>query len=136
MKSINVKKILRTFLLVLVGVAVLSTFYFLWKKSQPVITQYEIVTPKLDTVVTKTVATGNVEPRFEVLIKPQISGIVAELNKEAGQMVKRARLLQKSRLYRKWFSLTVPNHALKLRKLRCRRLKRPIKETNNCIPRV
>ena len=93
MKSINVKKILRTFLLVLVGVAVLSTFYFLWKKSQPVITQYEIVTPKLDTVVTKTVATGNVEPRFEVLIKPQISGIVAELNKEAGQMVKEGEII-------------------------------------------
>lgn len=95
MKSINVKKILRTFLLVLVGVAVLSTFYFLWKKSQPVITQYEIVTPKLDTVVTKTVATGNVEPRFEVLIKPQISGIVAELNKEAGQMVIKGEIIAK-----------------------------------------
>ena len=86
MKSINVKKILRTFLLVLVGVAVLSTFYFLWKKSQPVITQYKIVTPKLDTVVTKTVATGNVEPRFEVLIKPQISGIVARSEEHTSEL--------------------------------------------------
>ena len=32
-------------------------------------------------------ATGNVEPRYEVQIKPQISGIIAELRKEAGQMV-------------------------------------------------
>ena len=34
-----------------------------------------------------TVATGHVESRYEVLIKPQISGIISELMKEAGQKV-------------------------------------------------
>ena len=74
MKNRIVKKILRIILLVLVGAAVIGTFYFLWKKAQPVITVYEIVTPEKGDVETKTVATGNVEPRFEVEIKPQISG--------------------------------------------------------------
>jgi HlyD family secretion protein len=78
---------MRTILLSLIVAAVIGTFYFLWKKAQPVTVQYEIVTPKRDTVETKTVATGNVEPRYEVLIKPQISGIISELSKEAGQMV-------------------------------------------------
>lgn len=87
MKNRIVKKILRIILLVLVGAAVIGTFYFLWKKAQPVITVYEIVTPEKGDVETKTVATGNVEPRFEVEIKPQISGIISELKKEAGQMV-------------------------------------------------
>ena len=82
-----VKKVMRIILLSLVGFAVIGTFYFLWKKAQPVITQYEIVTPEQGTVETKAVATGNVEPRYEVLIKPQISGIIATLTKEAGQMV-------------------------------------------------
>ena len=50
-------------------------------------TVYEIVTPATGTVETKTVATGHVEPRYEVLIKPQISGIISELMKEAGQKV-------------------------------------------------
>jgi HlyD family secretion protein len=81
------RKIMRTILLSLVGLAVVGTFYFLWKKSQPVITVYETVAPEQGTVETKAVATGNVEPRFEVLIKPQISGIVATLTKEAGQMI-------------------------------------------------
>ena len=81
------KKIMRITLLSLVGLAVLGTFYFLWKKAQPVITQYEIVMPELGNVETKAVATGNVEPRYEVLIKPQISGIIATLSKEAGQMI-------------------------------------------------
>lgn len=87
MKNRIVQKILRTILPTLIGAAVIGTFYFLWKKAQPVITVYEIVQPTRDTVETKTVATGNVEPRYEVAIKPQISGIIAGLKKEAGQMV-------------------------------------------------
>jgi len=87
MKKGIFKRIMRTILLSLVGLAVIGTFYFLWKKAQPVVTQYEIVTPEQGTVETKAVATGNVEPRYEVLIKPQISGIIATLSKEAGQMI-------------------------------------------------
>ena len=87
MKKGIFKKIMRITLLSLVGLAVIGTFYFLWKKAQPVITKYEIVMPEQGTVETKAVATGNVEPRYEVLIKPQISGIIATLSKEAGQMI-------------------------------------------------
>ena len=75
---------MRIVLLSFVGLLVLSTFIFLWKKAQPVVTVYEIVTPATGTVETKTVATGHVEPRYEILIKPQILGIISELMKEAG----------------------------------------------------
>lgn len=78
---------MRIVLLSFVGLLVLSTFIFLWKKAQPIVTVYEIVTPATGTVETKTVATGHVEPRYEVSIKPQISGIISELMKEAGQKV-------------------------------------------------
>lgn len=93
MKNRTVKKIGRILLLTLVGGAVLGTFYFLWKKAQPVVTVYEIVRPERDTIEMKTVATGNVEPRYEVEIKPQISGIIAELKKEAGQMVRAGEII-------------------------------------------
>lgn len=89
------RKIVRIVILVLVGLAVIGTFYFLWKKSRPVITKYEIVEPKRDTIETKTVATGKVEPRDEVLIKPQMSGIISEVLKEAGQMVKAGEIIAK-----------------------------------------
>ena len=88
MKKGIFKKITRIVLLSLLGLAVLGTFYFLWKKAQPVETVYELVSSEIGTIETKTVATGNVEPRYEVLIKPQISGIISELMKEAGQQVK------------------------------------------------
>lgn len=93
MKNRIVKKIMRTLLLVIIFAAVGGTFYFLWQKAQPVITVYEIVTPTIGNVETKAVATGNVEPRYEVEIKPQISGIIAELKKEAGQMVKQGEII-------------------------------------------
>lgn len=71
------------------------TFVFLWKKSRPVKVEYQIVTPVIGTIEKKTVATGKVEPRDEVLIKPQISGIVSEVCKEAGQSVKAGEVLAK-----------------------------------------
>jgi HlyD family secretion protein len=87
------KKIMRIILFSLLGLAVLGTFYFLWKKAQPVVTVYELITPEMGTIETKTVATGNVEPRYEILIKPQISGIISELMKEAGQQVKSGEII-------------------------------------------
>ena len=77
MKNQIVKKGLRFVLLGCVGIAVVGTFVFLWKKAQPVKTTYQIVQPSTGDIATKTVATGNVEPRHEVEIKPQISGIIA-----------------------------------------------------------
>lgn len=90
-----VKKIKRIALLSIVGLAVVGTFVFLWKKAQPEVIEYEIVTPERGTVETKTVATGNVEPRYEILIKPQISGIISEVLKEAGQRVTEGEIIAK-----------------------------------------
>lgn len=81
------KKILKYILLALLGVCVIATFVFLWNKSRPEKVMYETVTPTKQNIEKKTVATGKVEPRDEVLIKPQISGIITELYKEAGERV-------------------------------------------------
>lgn len=78
-------KILSIFVIVLLFV---GTFIFLWNKSKPAVVMYEHVSPTIGTIETKSIATGQIEPRDEVLIKPQISGIVSEVHKEAGDMVK------------------------------------------------
>jgi len=81
------KKIGKIILFVVIGLIVLSTFLFLWNKSRPQVTVYDIVSSSVGTIENKTIATGKVEPRDEILIKPQISGIVSEVLKEAGQMI-------------------------------------------------
>ena len=81
------KKIKGIILLVILGIIVLWTFVVLWNKSRPKVDVYEIITPATGTIENKTVATGKVEPRDEILIKPQISGIISEVMKEAGEKV-------------------------------------------------
>lgn len=41
----------------------------------------------------KAVATGKVEPRNEIQIKPQIAGIIDEIYKEAGEMVRKEEVI-------------------------------------------
>ena len=82
------KKVLKIAGLVLLVLLVIWTFVFLWKKSRPQIKSYQIEHAKSATIEKKTVATGKVQPRNEILIKPQMSGIISELYKEAGDKVK------------------------------------------------
>lgn len=82
------KKFLKIALLVVIAALFIWTFVFLYQKSQPKVTVYETIVPEVTDLEKTTVATGKVEPRDEVLIKPQISGIIAEVYKEAGQSVK------------------------------------------------
>jgi HlyD family secretion protein len=60
---------------------------FLWQKSQPKEIVYNEFTPKKEDIQKTTVITGKIEPRNEVNIKPQISGIITDLYKEAGDLV-------------------------------------------------
>ena len=89
------RKIIRIILLSAAGALIVGTFVFLWKKSRPKEIIYEIITPERKTIENKTVATGTVEPRDEVLIKPQINGIISELFKEAGQFIKAGEVIAK-----------------------------------------
>lgn len=89
------KKYLKIALLVVVAALFIWTFVFLYQKSQPKVVIYETVTPEITDLEKTTVATGKVEPRDEVLIKPQISGIISEVYKEAGQSVKQGEVIAK-----------------------------------------
>jgi len=81
------KKILKIFGLIVLAIFVIGTFVFLYQKSKPKVIEYEILKAEIKTIEKKTVATGKIVPRNEVMIKPQISGIISAIYKEAGQKV-------------------------------------------------
>ena len=89
------KKFFKVTLLVVVAIVLLGTFVFLYQKSKPEVIVYELVTPEVSDLEKSTVATGKVEPRDEILIKPQISGIIDEVYKEAGQTIRKGEVLAK-----------------------------------------
>ena len=81
------KKYSKLIIAAIVSLIFIGTFVFLWQKSQPKEVVYNEFTPKLDSIQKTTIITGKIEPRNEVNIKPQISGIISELLKEPGDYV-------------------------------------------------
>ena len=89
------KKYVKIAALIVVAMIFLGTFVFLYQKSQPKVTEYETLKAETADLEKTTVATGKIEPRDEILIKPQISGIIDAVYKEAGQTVRKGEVIAK-----------------------------------------
>ena len=89
------KKIGKILFAVLIAAIFIGTFVYLFRRSQPKETEYETLEATVGSIVRSTIVTGKIQPRDEVNIKPQISGIIAELYKEAGQTVKKDEIIAK-----------------------------------------
>lgn len=89
------KKFFKILLWVIVALIFAGTFVFLYLNSRPKEEKYAIVQPKIDSVERSTVLTGKIEPRDEIQIKPQISGIITEICVEPGDMVKEGDIIAK-----------------------------------------
>ncbi len=117
------KKIGKIILFVIIGGMVIGTFVFLWNKSRPKVTEYEIVTPEKGSIENKTVATGKVEPRDEILIKPQISGIVSEVLKEAGEKIQAGEVIAKVKIIPEMGQLNSAESRLRIAEINLERVK-------------
>ena len=85
----------RILTILLVAAVFIGTFVYLFQRSRPKEIQYEELAPEMGTISKATVVTGKIQPRDEVNVKAQISGIVAELYKEAGQTVEKNEVIAK-----------------------------------------
>ena len=92
------KKAVTIIVLVLIAVSFVGALYYLYQKNEEDPTVYETEQASVHTIVKKTVATGNIVPKEEVLIKPNISGIIDEIYIEAGNKVKAGDLIAKIRV--------------------------------------
>ncbi|TAD97883.1 MAG: efflux RND transporter periplasmic adaptor subunit [Bacteroidetes bacterium] len=83
--------------LFLVSTAIWLGMYFYGKANQaPEVFKTE--SPFVASITKKTVATGSIVPRREVLVKPQASGIIEAIYVQAGEVVKAGQLLAKVRV--------------------------------------
>jgi len=89
------KKYSKLIIAAIIALIFIGTFVFLWQKSQPKEIVYSEFTPQMDTIQKTTIITGKIEPRNEVSVKPQISGIISELYKEPGDYVNAGDIIAK-----------------------------------------
>ena len=89
------KRYIKLIIAAIIVLIFIGTFAFLWQKSQPKPVVYQEFTPEKRDIQKTTIITGTIEPRNEVNIKPQISGIIAELLKEPGQHVEAGEVIAK-----------------------------------------
>ena len=92
------KKVLRILgIVVLIG-AFGGTMFFLYNKSKKKDDVFETKNPFVSNVIMKTVATGSVVPRYEIEIKPQVSGIIDELFVEAGDRITKGQVVARIKI--------------------------------------
>lgn len=82
---------------VIILISIVAVFgialYYLWQKNQEDPITYTSETPSQETIIVKTVATGSIVPKEEILIKPNISGVIDQVFIEAGKYVKQGDLI-------------------------------------------
>ena len=108
------KKLKRIAAISLLAVLFIGTFAYLYKKSRPQPERYEEITPELSDISRNTVVTGKIVPRDEISIKPQISGIITEILKEAGEQVKEGDIIAKVKVIPEMGSLSSAQSRLRL----------------------
>ena len=108
------KKIGKYLVFILIALFVAGTFAYLFKRSRPQEIRYEELSVETTDIVRSTVVTGKVQPRDEVNVKPQISGIIAELYKEAGQPVKEGEIIAKLKVIPDMSSLSSAQSRVRL----------------------
>jgi HlyD family secretion protein len=111
------KKVFKFLFFIALGAAVIWTFSYLFKKSQPKEKMYETVEATIGTIQKKTVITGQINPRDEVAIKPQVSGIISKIYKEAGQMVKKDEVIAVVKIIPDVANLTASESQVRIAKL-------------------
>jgi HlyD family secretion protein len=111
------KKSVTIFILIFILVSFTAAMYYLYQKNaeDPVI--YKTEKASIQTVVKKTVATGSILPLEEVLIKPNISGVIEEIYVEGGDILKANDLIAKIKVIPNSASLNSAKNAINTAKI-------------------
>lgn len=125
------KKYFKLIIAALVAIVFIGTFFFLWQKSQPKEIVYSEFTPEKKDIQKTTIITGTIEPRNEVSIKPQISGIIAELMKEPGQTVQAGEVIARVKVIPDMGQLSSAESRVRLSDINLSQVETDFKRTKN-----
>jgi len=111
------KKSVTIFILIFIVATFSGAMYYLYSKNAEDPVVYTTESPTRLTIIRKTVATGSILPVEEVLIKPNISGVIEEIYVEGGDILKTNDLIAKIRVIPNLSALNNANNAIKTAKI-------------------
>ena len=117
------KKVFKYIVVALIAAVLVGTLVFLYKNSQPKEVRYQELTASKQDISRTTVLTGKIVPRNEVNIKPQINGIIAEIYKEAGQMVQQGEVIARLTVIPDMNSLSAAQSRVRLSEINLKQAK-------------
>lgn len=111
-------------ILVFLALAFAGALIWLYQKNAQSPITFETEQAEIRSISKSTVATGNINPKEEVLIKPNISGIIDEVYVEAGDYIKSGDLIAKIRVVPNVSSLNAANNQIQSAKIDLENLKK------------
>lgn len=123
------KKMMKWAIIGVIIAIVIWTFWFLYSKSQPKIVMYNITQPTRIDMRQTAIANGHIEPRNEILIKPQISGIIDKIYKVAGQRVKKGEVIARINIIPDMGQLNSAESRVRIAKISLQQAERDYKRT-------
>ena len=110
------KKFFKWGLLFLVALIFIGTFVFLYQVTD---------------LYKSTIVTGKIEPRDEVLIKPQINGIIAEIYKKAGEQIRKDEVIAKVKVIPEMSSLNSAESSVRMAEINLRQTEKDYQRMKN-----
>ncbi|REE81749.1 HlyD family secretion protein [Lutibacter oceani] len=111
------KKSVTIFVLVFIVITFSAAMYYLYQKNAEDPVVYKTEKASFQNIVKKTVATGSILPLEEVLIKPNISGVIEEIYVEGGDLLKANDLIAKIKIIPNLSSLNNAKNAIQTAKI-------------------
>lgn len=125
------KRYLKAIVGTVIGLFVVYTFYFLWKQSQPAPVVYELISPTQGDIQRHCTASGQIDARRQVDVKPRITGILKELLVHTGQEVNVGDVIARVEVIPDMSSLNIANSEVKTAKLQLEETQREFNRTKS-----
>lgn len=121
------KKRITAAVLIFIVIAFGGALYYLYAKNAEDPIVYKTEQLERQTIVKKTVAVGSILPLQEVLIKPNISGIIEKIYIESGDMIKEGDLIAEIKVVPNLSSLNTAKNSIRTSKIELENQERSFK---------
>ncbi len=116
--------------LILAGIVLLLSIagisYYFMQQNKSTDEETQTVKAEITNIIKKAVATGSINPRQEVNVKPQVSGVIDRLYVEAGELIKKGEKIARIKLIPSQVNINSAQSSVELSRLQVKNAEREL----------